>query len=281
GDVWDFFERKKTATQALPLGSVLTISAAGSESSNSCVITDERGPYKRGANFECNRPIFAILNPELTYSLPPYQSACGIFDMFSHIMERYFTRENHVELSDEMCEGAMRAIIRNARRIFSGGEHDYDARAEIMWAGSLAHNNIFGVGRISDWASHNIGHELSALYDLAHGAALSVIFPAWFRYTINSDIKNGLAPMRFARFAKKVWGVDGAYYDPAQAALEGVLRMECFCQSMGLPVSFKDAHIETSRIPEMAQRAVKFGPLGNYNKLDAAAIEEIYRLAVG
>ena len=279
GDVWDFFGRKKTASRSLPLGSVVTIPAAGSESSNSCVITDERGPYKRGANFECNRPLFAILNPELTFSLPPYQSACGIFDMLSHIMERYFTREDHVELSDEMCEGAMRAIIRNARCIFSGGETDYNARAEIMWAAALAHNNIFGAGRIGDWASHQIGHELSALYDLAHGAALSIIFPAWLRYNISADIKNGTQPLRFARFAAKVWGVDGAFYDYAQAALEGVFRMENFFKSIGLPVRFVDARLETSRIREMAGRALKFGPLGNYNKLDENAVEEIYRLA--
>ena len=279
GDVWDFFERKRVATQAMPVGAVVTISASGSEGSNSCVITDERGPWKRGCNFECNRPVFAILNPELTLSLPPFQTACGIIDMMSHIMERYFTREPHVELTDELCEGALRAIIRNGRKVFSGGEKDYDAHAELMWAGTLAHNNIFGTGRIGDWASHPIEHELSAIFDIAHGAGLSIVFPAWMEYNIAADIQDGNPPARFARFAVKVWGVDGAFYDYAQAAREGVFRMKNFFRSIGLPASFKDANLDAGRIPEMAKRAVKFGPLGNYRKLDEKAVEAIYRLA--
>jgi len=275
GDVWDFFERKKATTNALPLGTVVTIPAAGSESSNSCVITNEEGPWKRGCNFECNRPVFAILNPELSYSLPAFQTACGIVDMMAHIMERYFTKEPNVELTDELCEGALRAIIRNGRKIFVGGENDYNARAEIMWAGSLAHNNIFGVGRIGDWGSHQIGHEISALFDTAHGAVLSVIFPAWIRYNVKED------PARFARFASKVWGVDGAFYDLEQAALEGVFRMENFFRSIGMPVTFAEAKIDASHIGEMAKRAVKFGPVGNFRKLDEKDIEAVYRLAAG
>ena len=279
GDVWDFFERKKTASQSMPVGAVVTIPAAGSESSNSCVITNEAGPWKRGVNFECNRPVFAILNPELTYSLPPYQTACGVADMMAHIMERYFTREPHVELTDELCEGALRAIIRNGRRILSGGEMDYNARAEIMWAGSLAHNELFGTGRISDWASHRMGQEISALYDTTHGATLSIMFPAWMLYNIKASSRVPEDISRFARFAAKVWGVDGAFYDTEQAALEGVSRMKNFFRSIGLPVSFADANIDTSRIGEMAQRAVKFGPLGQYRKLDEKDIEAIFRLA--
>jgi len=273
GDVWDFFERKKTAVHAIPVGTVVTIPAAGAESSNSCVITNEQGPWKRGINTECNRPMFAILNPELTYSLPPFQTACGIADMMAHIMERYFTKEPHVELTDELCEGALRAIIRNGRRILSGGETDYNARAEIMWAGSLAHNNIFGTGRIGDWASHPISHEISALFDTTHGASLSIIFPAWMRYNIHEDTA------RFARFAAKVWGVDGAFYDLEQAALEGIFRMKNYFRSIGLPVSFADAKIDVSRIGEMAKRAVTFGPVGNFRKLDEKDIEAIYRIA--
>jgi alcohol dehydrogenase YqhD (iron-dependent ADH family) len=274
GDVWDFYDRKKTAALALPVATVLTIPAAGSESSISSVITNEKGPWKRAVDEECIRPVFSILNPEFTYSLPSYQTACGVSDMLAHIMERYFTRVPHVELTDELCEGAMRTIIRNARKIFSGGEKDYDARAEIMWAGSIAHNNLLSTGRIGDWASHLIEHELSAVYDIAHGAGLSIVFPAWIKYNIKEDV------MRFARFAGKVWGVDGAFYDPEQAALEGVFRLKNFFRSIGLPVSFADAGLETGRIPEMAQRAVKFGPLGNFKKLDAGDIESILRLAV-
>ncbi|AEF82173.1 iron-containing alcohol dehydrogenase [Leadbettera azotonutricia] len=273
GDVWDFYDHKKTATLALPVATVLTIPAAGSESSVSSVITNEKGPWKQSVDEECIRPVFSILNPEFTYSLPPYQTACGVADMLAHIMERYFTKEPHVELTDELCEGAMRTIIRNARKVFSGGEKDYDARAEIMWAGSIAHNNLLSTGRIGDWASHVIEHELSAVYDIAHGAGLSIVFPAWIKYNLKGDV------MRFARFAKKVWGVDGSFYDPEQAALEGIFRLKNFFRSIGLPVSFADAKLGTDRINEMAKRAVKFGPVGNFKKLDAGDVEAIYRIA--
>jgi len=273
GDVWDFFEGKRSPAGAMPVGTVLTIPAAGSESSNSTVITNEDGPWKRGVTTGHIFPVFSILNPELSYSLPAFQTACGISDMMAHIMERYFTREPNVEFTDELCEGAMRAIIRNARKIFLGGEKDYDARAEIMWAGAVAHNNLFGTGRVGDWASHNIGHELSALYDIAHGASLSIVFPAWMTYNLK------VAPKRFARFAAKVWGVDGAFYDFEQAAWEGIFRMKNFFRSIGLPVSFAEAKLDASRIGEMAKRAVKFGPLGNYRKLEEKDVEAIYRIA--
>jgi alcohol dehydrogenase YqhD (iron-dependent ADH family) len=273
GDVWDFYARKQKALRALPVGAVLTIPAAGSESSISSVITNEAGPWKQSVNEECSRPVFAVMNPELTYTLPPYQTACGVADMLAHIMERYFTREPHVELTDELCEGAMRAIIRNTRKIFSGGETDYAARAEIMWAGSLAHNNLLSTGRVGDWASHGIEHELSALFDIAHGAGLSIIFPAWIIYNIKEDTP------RLARFASKVWGVDGAFYDYEQAAREGVFRLKNFFRSIGLPVSFADANLDAGKIGELAQRAVRFGPVGNYRKLNQNDVEAIYRIA--
>ena len=271
GDIWDFFDVKKPADKSLPVGTIVTIPAAGSESSTSCVITNEDGPWKRG--IKVNRPVFSILNPELTYSLPVYQTACGVTDMMAHIMERYFTKEPNVELTDELCEGALRTIIRNARKIFSSGENNYDARAEIMWAGTIAHNGFLDVGRVGDWASHALGHELSALFDLAHGAALSIIYPAWMRYCIKEDIP------RLARFAVKVWGVDGAFYDMEQAALEGILRMENFFRSIDMPVRFSDANIDPARISEMAKRVVIFGSIGNYKKLDEKDAEAIYRLA--
>ena len=275
GDVWDFFEQKRTPSAALPVGAVLTIPAAGSESSNSAVITNEEGPWKRGLGTSLFFPVFSILNPELSYTLPAFQTACGVSDMMAHVMERYFTKEPSVDLTDELCEGAMRAILRNARKIFLGGERDYDARAEIMWAGAVAHNNLFGTGRVGDWSSHGIGHELSALYDIAHGASLSIVFPAWMEYTLKEDVK------RSARFAAKVWGVDGAFYDFEQAAREGIFRMKDYFRSIGLPVSFAEAGLETSRIGEMAKRAVKFGPIGNYRKLGEKDVEAIYRLAAG
>jgi alcohol dehydrogenase YqhD (iron-dependent ADH family) len=178
-----------------------------------------------------------------------------------------------VELTDELCEGTMRTIIRNARKIFNGGGENYDARSEIMWAGAIAHNNLLDTGRIGDWGSHPIGHELSALFDLAHGASLSIIFPAWIFYNIKEDTP------RLARFAAKVWGVDGAFYDYEQAALEGVFRLKNFFRSIGLPVSFADAKLDLAKISEMAERVVRFGPVGNYRKLNKNDVEAIYRLA--
>jgi alcohol dehydrogenase YqhD (iron-dependent ADH family) len=213
------------------------------------------------------------MNPELTYTLPQYQTACGVTDMMAHIMERYFTKEPNVELTDELCEGALRVIIRNARKIFCGGENNYDARAEIMWAGALAHNGLLDTGRIGDWASHALDHELSALFDIAHGAGLAIIFPAWLRYNIKENTS------RLARFAAKVWGVDGAFYDYEQAALEGVIRMEDFFRSIGMPIRFKDANLDPGKICEMAKRVVHFGPIGNYRKLNEKDAEAIYRLA--
>jgi len=278
GDVWDFFERKAIAQKALPVGTIVTIPAAGSESSISCVITNEEGPWKRGMNFQCIRPVFSIMNPELTYTLPPYQTACGVTDMMAHIMERYFTKEKNVELTDELCEGALRTIIRNARKIFNGGENDYNARAEIMWAGALAHNGLLDTGRVGDWASHALDHELSALFEIAHGAGLAIIFPAWLKYNINKDTEE-TSVIRIAQFAAKVWGVDGAFYDLKQAALEGIARMENFFKSIGMPVRFTDANIDAARIPEMAKRAVHFGQIGNFRKLDEKDAEAIYRLA--
>jgi alcohol dehydrogenase YqhD (iron-dependent ADH family) len=275
GDVWDFYERRENAVKALPLATVLTIPAAGSESSISSVITNEEGPWKRSVNAECTRPVFSILNPEATFTLPPFQTACGAADMLAHIMERYFTKEPHVELTDELCEAAMRVIIRNARRVITGGgERDYDARAELMWAGSIAHNNLLSTGRIGDWGSHAIEHEMSAIYDIAHGAGLAIVFPAWITYNIKEN-----TPL-LARFAAKVWGVDGAFYDYGQAALEGVFRMKNFFTSIGLPVSFEAAGLDPAKIPLMAERAVTFGPVGNYRKLHAGDIQAIYRLAL-
>jgi len=273
GDIWDFFDRKKSTDKALPVGTVLTIPAAGSESSISCVITNEEGPWKRGMNFSCIRPVFSILNPELTYTLPPYQTACGITDMMAHIMERYFTKEPNVDLTDELCEGTLRTIIKNAKIIFNGGESDYAARAEIMWAGALAHNGLLDTGRIGDWASHALDHELSALFDIAHGAGLAIMFPAWMKYNIKEDIN------RFARFAEKVWNVNNP--DCEKAALEGISRMEDFFKSIGMPIRFSDANIDPARIPEMAKRVVHFGQIGNYRKLGESDAEAIYRLATG
>jgi alcohol dehydrogenase YqhD (iron-dependent ADH family) len=273
GDVWELFERKANPADALPVGVVLTIPASGSESSFNSVITNEDGFWKRSIASEYARPVFAIMNPELTYTLPPYQTACGIADIISHVMERYFAQEDHVELTDQLCEGVLRAVIRNAPVVLENPV-DYNGRAEIMWAGSLAHNNLLNTGRVGDWASHALEHELSAIYDIAHGAGLAIIFPAWIQYCFKDKL-----PL-FARYAEKVWGVDGAYYNPEQAAREGIFRLKNFFRSLGLPVSFKDAALPTDRIPEMVKKVVSKGPVGQFKKLHEADVDAIYRLAL-
>ena len=244
GDFFDFFTGKRKPKTALKVGCVLTIPAAGSESSLSTVIEKEIDGkvVKTGCGSPLNRPVFAVMDPELTYSVSKYQTACGITDMMAHIMERYFTNSKGVCVTDNLCEGLLRAIVENAPIVIKD-PYNYDARANIMWAGSLAHNNICGVDRIQDWASHHLEHQLSALYDVAHGAGLAVIFPAWMEYVYKHDI------MRFARFAVRVFGVDMDFADPATTAREGIKCLREFLSSIGMPLSFKDIGAKIEDIP--------------------------------
>ena len=198
GDFWDFY-MGKPVTKALPVGTILTIAAAGSEGSPDSVITKEEGMLKRGASGEAYRPVFSILNPALTQTLPAYQTACGITDIMAHLFERYFTNTRDVEVTDRLIEGLLMTMIHEAPKVIAD-PNDYQARANIMWTGMIAHNNCCGVGRDQDWASHALEHELSALYDCAHGAGLAVVFPAWMEYTMEQDV------MRFAQVASRVWG---------------------------------------------------------------------------
>ena len=276
--VWDFYDHKREPENALNVATVVTIPAAGSENSIGSVITNEEGPWKQSVDSELIRPVFSILDPVLTYSLPDYQTACGITDIFAHIAERYFTRERHAELSDEFCEGAMRTVIRNGRKILSGSRDDYYARSEIMWASTIAHNNLLSSGRIGDWGSHMIEHQLSAFYDIAHGAGLAIIMPAWMQYVLETD-KTEETVLMFAKFAKKVWGVDGAYYDAYQAAEEGIFRFKNFLRSIGMPTSFKDAGIGTDKIDAMVAEVVKFGSVGHYIELKSEDVRKIYDIA--
>lgn len=275
GDFWDFYCGKTAPKTVLKHGVVLTIPAAGSEGSNSSVITQEDGMLKRGLSTDLNRPLFAVMNPELTYTLPPYQTACGIVDMLAHIMERYFTNTEHVDLTDRMAEALMQTIVRTAPEVMQNPD-SYEARANIMWAGMLAHNNSVGVGREQDWASHQIEHELSALYDCAHGAGLAVTFPAWMRYVYQHDV------MRFAQFAVRVWGCDMDYRNPENTALEGIRRMEAFFSSIGMPVTFAQLGAKEEDIPALAAKVVRGpnGTTGHFVELDTPAIEAVLRLAV-
>ncbi len=272
GDVWDFYLKKRKVTEMLPVGVVLTIPAAGSEASNGSVITNEDGWYKKDAGGECMRPKFAIMNPELTYTLPPYQTACGAADIMAHVMERYFTRVPEVEFTDRLCEATLRTII-ECVPVALAEPRDYDARAQIMWASTIAHNDLLGTGRIGDWSSHMIEHELSGIYDVAHGAGLAVTFPAWMKHVYKNDVG------RFARFAVNVWGVEPRFDWPERTALEGIGRLKSFFRGIGLPTSLPELGVKDDRLEEMAAKATAAGPLGNFVKLGRADVVSIYRLA--
>ena len=275
GDFWDFFCGKAKIEKTMPFGVVLTMSAAGSESSNSCVITQESTLTKRGSRSELNRPLFAIMNPELTMTLPPYQIASGATDILAHIMERYFTCEPEVDLTDRMAEGAMQAVIR-AVKIAVKNPESYDAQAQLMWASTIAHNDTVGVGRVQDFGSHQIEHELSALYDVAHGAGLAVVFPAWMRYHMHKNI------MRFAQFAVRVYNCEMDFEHPENTAIAGIEAHEAFLRSIGMPVTMKELGAKTEDIPFLANKTKKNNPdgtTGGVFHMTPMDIEAILRIA--
>ena len=276
GDFWDFYQGK-AVERALPVGTILTIAAAGSEGSPDSVITKEEGMFKRGATGEAIRPAFSILNPELTQTLPAYQTACGATDIMAHVLERYFTNSTEVEITDRLCEAVLLTMVKEVPRVLADPDH-YEARANIMWAGMVAHNNTCGVGRQQDWASHDIEHELSAMYDCAHGAGLAVIFPAWMRYTVEHN------PMRFAQLAVRLWGCQMDFENPMNTALAGIDAFKCFLSSIGMPVSFAELGAKEEDIPAMAEKSCygdgRGGSLGGFVKLGKEDVEKIFRLAL-
>jgi len=272
GDVWDFYSKGKKVEEMLPLGVVLTIPAAGSESSGGSVITNEDGWYKRATNSVNMRAKFAIMNPELTFTLPNYQTAVGAVDIMSHVMERYFTNVKNVDFTDRLCEATLRTMIRNTPIALREPEN-YDARAEIMWAGTIAHNDLLSTGRIGDWATHGIEHELSAIYDIAHGGGLAIMWAPWMTYVYKHDIE------RFAQFAYRVWDVEPNFRNPEKAALEGIKRLKEFFASLGIPVTLTEAGIPDDKFDEMAKKATEDGPLGQFVKLYKDDVKKIYELA--
>lgn len=274
GDVWDFYTGENAAKETLPTGVVLTIPAAGSEASKSSVITNEDGMFKRGYNDNIIRPKFAIMNPELTFTLPPYQTACGVSDIMAHIMERYFTNEPNVELTDRLCEAALKTVIKNVEIVMEEPDN-YAARAEIMWAGTIAHNDLLSTGRIGDFASHQIEHELSGINDVAHGAGLAIILPAWMKYVYKHDIN------RFAQFAVRVWDVEYSFTSPERTALEGIARIKSFFKSIGLPTTLREINIGPDMFDEISEKCKKQddGTVGNFVKLDKLDIVNILEIA--
>lgn len=275
GDFWDFFSGK-VPEAALPVGTVLTIAASGSEGSPDSIITHEQTLEKTAAEADCLRPKFSILNPALTESLSPFQTACGITDIMSHAFERYFTNTPHVETTDRMLEGVLLAMLHEGRRVLED-PHDYDARANIMWAGMVCHNDIMGVGRRQDWNSHHLEHVLSALYDCAHGAGLAVIMPAWMRYCVEHH--DG---MRFAQMASRVFGCEMDFADPKRTARAGVEAFRAFLRTMGMPLSFEEIGADAKDIPKLVEmNHIGSGVTGGYVGLDRQAHFEIYEIAAG
>jgi len=275
GDFWDFYQGKYIE-EALPIGTVLTIAAAGSEGSPDSVITLEDGMIKRGATGDAIRPKFSVLNPELTSTLSAYQTACGITDIIAHLYERYLTNTKDVEVTDRLIEAQILTMKTEAVKVMADLQN-YQARANIMWAGMVAHNNVVGVGRSQDWTSHDVEHELSAEYDCAHGAGLAVVMPAVFTYNMNHDV------MRFAQIAVRVWGCQMDFANPERTAKEGIEALRNFLISIGMPKNFEELGAKEEDIEKLANRCCygngnTSGKIGGFVSLGQKDIEAIYRL---
>lgn len=273
GDFWDFYGTGKPVEKALPIGTVLTIAAAGSEGSGASVITKEDGMLKRDTGSDLLRPKFSVLNPELTCTLPAYQTACGATDIMAHVFERYVTNTEEVETTDRLCEALLISMVKETKRVIKD-PNNYQARANIMWAGTVAHNDIVGVGRSQDWASHMIEHELSGLYDCAHGAGLAVIMPAWMEYVYHHNV------MRFAQMATRVFGCEMNFEKPEETALEGIREFRKFLHEIGMPINFAEIGAKEEDIPKLVAKLNVKDTIGGFLPLTSKDVENIYKIAV-
>lgn len=278
GDVWDFYCKDIEIKEAIPVSTILTIPAAGSESSTGTVITNEEKQLKLSCGCELLRPLLSIINPELYFTLPKNQIANGISDMMSHIMERYFTNTYNTDLIDGLCESTLKTIMRNGSIIINDNKN-YDAWAEIALSGNIAHNGLLGLGREQDWASHKIEHELSAIYDVAHGAGLSVITPAWMKYVYKENM-----PM-FEQFAINVMGVESGAKSQEEIINEGIEKLKSFYKKLELPTSLKELNIDDSNLDLMAKKSTNFNDgkevlIGGLKKLNWEDVLAIYNLAL-
>ena len=277
GDVWDIYMGKAEPASYLPVASVLTIPAAGSEMSDASVITNEDGDVKVGYSNPMSRPKFAIMNPVRTFTLPPYQTAAGVTDMMMHTMERYFSQDDDMDLTDAIAEAVLRSMKDNVFKVLADPE-DYRARAQVMWGGSVAHNDLTGCGLSSDWATHQLEHELSGMFDVTHGAGLAAIWPSWARYVYKENIS------RFVRFAVNVMDVPNDFTDPEGTALKGIEAMERFYHAIGMPVNIHELigrDITDDEIKEMVRKCSRDGTLtqGSFKVLHPEDMEAIYRMA--
>lgn len=273
GDFWDFYGTGKPVEKALPIGTVLTIAAAGSEGSGATVVTKEEGMLKRDCCSDLLRSKFSILNPALTQTLPAYQTACGATDIMAHVFERYFTNTSDVEITDRLCEAVLLTMINETPKVIADPD-DYQARANIMWAGTVAHNDIVGVGRDQDWNSHGIEHELSGLYDCAHGAGLAVIMPSWMEFVYKHN------PMRFAQMATRVFGCQMDFENPEKTAVQGIACFRKFLKSIGMPINFDELGAKEEDIPVLVEKfGLGDGKTGGFVALSSEDVASIYKIA--
>ena len=277
GNVWDIYMGKAEPASYLPVACVLTIPAAGSEMSDSSVITNEDGDVKVGYSNAMSRPKFAIMNPVRTFTLPPYQTAAGVTDMMMHTMERYFSPEDDMDFTDALAEALLRSMKENVYKVLADPE-DYRARAQIMWGGSVAHNDLTGCGMSGDWATHQLEHELSGMFDVTHGAGLAAIWPSWARYVLKVNVS------RFVRFAVNVMDVPNDFTDPEGTALKGIEAMERFYHDIGMPINIHELigrEITDDEIKEMVRKCSRDGsaPQGGFKILYPEDMEAIYRMA--
>ena len=273
GDVWDHYTKKHIIQESLPVGVVLTIAATGSESSAGSVITNEDGHIKLLGSNGHSRPVFAIMNPEVTFTVPRYPMAVGGVDMMSHVMERYFTNEPNVELTDRLCEATLRTIINNLPRTLENPA-DYNARSEIVCAGNLAHNGVLDCGRTPDWACHFISHILGGFTNLAHGATLSILTPHWMEYVYQANVE------KFAQFAVRVWDIEYDEKEPEKTALGGIEALRTFWKGLGVPMTLTEAGVNCDQLEKIAELVVEDGPVGNVRKLYKEDVLNILKACV-
>ncbi|MDR3121067.1 MAG: iron-containing alcohol dehydrogenase [Clostridiales bacterium] len=277
GDVWEIYEDGKEIEKALPVATILTIPAAGSEASGDTVVTNEEKQLKYGYGSPRLRPLLSVMNPELFFTLPKNQIANGVADMMSHVFERYFTNTTHTDLTDGLCETVLKTIMKNAPAVLDDPKN-YDAWCEVGFGGTVAHNGLVGMGRAQDWACHGMEHELSAIYDVAHGAGLAVLTPAWMQYVYKDNVN------MFVQFATNVMGVEGSFRDPDAIVQEGIARLRGFFRRMGLPATLKELGIDGSKLELMAKKATgaEFGDesaIGGLKPLLWQDVLAIYKLA--
>jgi len=278
GNFWDFYDGRtyRPVTEALPVGVVLTLAASGSEGSTDTVVTLEEGMYKRCADGDVLRPKFAILNPELTMSLPSYQTASGVTDIMSHCIERLFSHSKDVEITDRLLEAIILTMIKEGKRAMADPSN-YEARANIMWAGTVAHNNITGVGRVADWGTHHLENELSTTYGCSHGAGLAILTPAWMTYVLSL----GIGIDRFVEFAVRIFGCQMNFEDPEVTAKEGISAFKDLMKAIGMPTTITEIGGKEEDIPMLVKNMFYGAPNhGNFLKLTEEHAANIYRLAL-